>query len=217
MFLAFAGGIVLGALQGGRADSRFDRIASALTTTMATLPDFWLASGVSLVFAHKLRWLPIAGKVDPAMHMLLSPGAQILDVLRHMALPVFSLVVIAGSVVARYQRAALLDIWSEDYVRTALAAGVPWRRRLYHHALRNALLPIITIFGLSLPSLVGGAVFVETVFAWPGIGRLAVEGLLLRDYALVLGVVIVTSALVALGSLLADVLHGVADPRMRNG
>jgi peptide/nickel transport system permease protein len=215
LVLSFAIGITVGALQGARAESRFDRVASAITTTLATLPDFWLATGIVLLFAYTLRLFPVAGMVDPAMHSFLSPVGRAIDVLRHLTLPVLSLVLIIASVVARYQRAALLDTWHDDFLRTARAAGVPWRRRLFRHALRNALLPIVTLLGLSLPSLVGGALFVETVFAWPGMGRVAVEALLLRDYSLVLGAVLVASGLVAVGGVLADVLQAVIDPRVR--
>jgi len=214
--LSFALGIAIGAMQGARAESRFDRVTSAFTITFATLPDFWLASGIVLLFARKLHFFPVAGMVDPSMHQLLSPAGRLVDLLRHMALPVLSLVLIVASVVARYQRAALLDTWHEDFLRTARALGVPRYRCLFRHALRNALLPIVTVFGLSLPSLVGGAVFVETVFAWPGIGRLAVDALVLHDYSLVLGVVLAASAVVAIGSILADLLHALIDPRMRH-
>ena len=215
LVLSFGLGIATGALQGARVESRFDRMASAVTTTFATLPDFWLASGIALLFAYKLRLFPVAGMVDPTMHSLYSPAGRTIDVLRHLALPVFSLVLIVASVVARYQRAAFLDTWHEDFLRTARAAGVPWYRCVFRHALHNALLPIVTLFGLSLPSLVGGALFVETVFAWPGIGRVAVEALALRDYSLVLGVVLAASALVAVGGIFADVLQAVIDPRLR--
>ncbi len=215
LVIAFAAGIAVGAVQGAKADSRFDRITSRVTTTLATLPDFWLATGVSLVFASRLALFPIAGMVDPVMHPLMSSSGKVWDVLKHLTLPVLSLVLIVASIVARYQRSALLDTWQEDYLRTARAAGVSWRRRLYRHALRNALLPIITLLGLALPSLVGGSLFVETVFAWPGIGRLAAEAILLRDFPLVLGVVMAASTLVAAGGVLADVLHAVVDPRLR--
>ncbi|MFN8571861.1 MAG: ABC transporter permease [Gemmatimonadaceae bacterium] len=215
ILVAFAVGIAVGALQGARADSRFDRITSRITTTLATLPDFWLATGISLVLAFKLGLFPIAGMVDPVMHPMMSSSGKVWDVMRHLTLPVFSLALIVASVVARYQRSALMDTWHEDYLRTARAAGVPWRRRLYRHALRNALLPIITLLGLALPSLVGGALFIETVFAWPGIGRLAAEAIPTRDFPLVLGVVMAASVLVALGGILADILHAVIDPRVR--
>ena len=214
--LAFAIGIAIGSLQGARAESRFDRVTSAVTTTLATLPDFWLATGLALLLAYKLGLFPVAGMVDPVMHSLLSPLGRVTDVLRHLTLPVLSLVLIIASVVARYQRAALIDTWHDDFMRTARAAGVSWRRRLFRHALRNALLPIVTLLGLSLPSLVGGALFVERVFAWPGMGKVAVDALALHDYSLVLGVVLVASALVALGGVLADVLQAVIDPRMRH-
>lgn len=217
LVLSFALGIAVGAMQGARAGSRFDRLTSAATTILATLPDFWLATGAMLLFAYTLHWFPVSGIVDPVLHPSMSPLGKAHDLARHLALPVLSLVAIVASVVARYQRGALLDVWHEEYLRTARALGVPPRRRLFHHALRNALLPIVTLLGLALPSLVGGAVFVETVFALPGMGRLAVLAIALRDWPLVLGVVLVTGALVAAGGLLADLLSAALDPRLRRG
>jgi peptide/nickel transport system permease protein len=213
--LSFAAGIAIGALQGASERSRFDRLAGAITTTLATVPEFWLATGVMLVLAYWLRIFPVSGMIDPVMHSMLSPAGRALDVVRHMTLPVLSLTLVLGSVIARYQRGAMIDAWREPFLRTARAAGVPRARLVHRHALRNALLPIITLFGLALPSLVGGAVFVESVYAWPGLGLVAVQGVLTRDYSLVLAVVIVTSALVSAGGILADLLHAFVDPRMR--
>jgi peptide/nickel transport system permease protein len=216
LVLAFALGIAVGAMQGARAGSRFDRVASVVTTTFATLPDFWLGTGIMLLFAYRWGLFPVSGMVDPVMHPMMSPAARAIDVVRHLALPALSLVLIVSSVVARYQRAAMLDVWHEEFLRTAQAAGVPRPRRIFRHALRNALLPIVTLAGLSLPSMVGGALFVETVFAWPGMGRLAVEALTVRDHSLVFGIVLVASALVAIGGILADVVQAIIDPRLRH-
>jgi len=116
---------------------------------------------------------------------------------------------------ARYQRAALLEVVRQDFVRTARAKGLPERRVLLVHALRNALLPLITLFGLTFPFLLTGAVLVETVFAWPGMGRLAVTAILQRDYPVVTAAALIASVMVVLGNLLADALYGVADPRIR--
>jgi peptide/nickel transport system permease protein len=211
---AFAVGIIVGALQGVRVGSRFDRLTSAATTTLATLPDFWLALGVML-FVAPLLGLPMRGMTSPDIYPYLGPAGRAWDILRHLVLPVLSIAIIAGSIVARYQRAAMLDAWREDYVRTARAAGVPRRRLIFRHALRNALLPIVTLLGLALPALVAGAVFVEKVYSWPGMGRTAVDALGMRDYSVVIGVAIVAGAFVAVGGLLADLLYAAIDPRVR--
>ena len=211
----FAIGIGLGALQGVRAGSRFDQITSAITTATATIPDFWLALGAMLLFAMRLRVFPTGGMTTPVEHELMPPLGRVFDTLRHLVLPASCLGVITASVVARYQRASMIDAWREDCVRTARAAGVPRRRLVFRFALRNALLPVVTLLGLALPALTGGAVFVESVFSWPGMGRTAVDALSMRDYPLVLGVAIVASSFVALGGIVADLLYAAVDPRVR--
>ncbi|MGQ0539444.1 MAG: ABC transporter permease, partial [Gemmatimonadaceae bacterium] len=151
----------------------------------------------------------------PVLSRLYSPAERVADVARHLALPGLTLVLIIGAGVARYQRAALLDILPDEFIRTARAKGLSDGRVLFGHALRNALLPTITLIGLAFPALVGGAVFVETVFAWPGMGRVIVDALTARDYPLVVGSLIVGSLFVVAGGLLADVVAAAADPRAR--
>lgn len=138
-----------------------------------------------------------------------------MDIARHLVLPAGTLALVVGAAVARYQRAALLEALPDDYVRTARAKGVRDGGVIYRHALRNALLPTITLFGLAFPALLGGAVFVETVFSWPGMGLLAVNAVAAFDYPLILATTILASAMVVVGGLLADVLYTVADPRLR--
>lgn len=213
--LSFVAGIAIGALQGASERSRFDRVAGAITTTLATVPEFWVATGFMFFLAYRFRIFPTGGMIVSVGHSMLSPVGRALDVVNHMILPVLSLTLVLGSIIARYQRGAMIDAWREPFLRTARAAGVPSGRLVFRHALRNALLPIITLLGLALPSLIGGAVFVEAVFAWPGLGLLAVQGVASRDYSLVLAVVVVTSTLVCAGSILADLLHALVDPRMR--
>ena len=137
-----------------------------------------------------------------------------LDLLRHLALPSLTLALTVAASVSRVQRAQMLGVLHEDYVRTARAKGAPERTVYLRHALRNALGPLITIIGLRLPALVVGAVFVEKIFAWPGMGRTMVDAVLGRDYALVLGGVVVTSALVTVGSAAADICAALVDPRV---
>jgi peptide/nickel transport system permease protein len=145
----------------------------------------------------------------------LSPIGQLGDRLWHLILPATTLVLLTAAIIARYQRAAFLDVATQDFVRTARAKGLRERDVLWRHVLRNALLPVITLLGLALPMLVGGAVFVEQVFAWPGMGRLVVGAINARDHPLVMAAVVLGSVLVTLGSLLADLLYMIADPRLR--
>lgn len=213
----FTLGMVVGVVQAARRGSRFDRIATRASVALAAIPDFWLALLLLLVFALRLRWFPIAGMVDPTMHDYLPAAGKVRDVLHHLVLPATTVALLIAAVVARHQREALLEALPDDYVRSARAKGVPERAVLARHALRNALRPTVTLVGLALPALAGGAVFVEVVFAWPGMGRLAVEALAARDYPLVLGTTMAGSVLVVAGTLLADLLAAAIDPRLRDG
>jgi peptide/nickel transport system permease protein len=213
--LGFALGIGLGTAQGARRGSLFDRVSSALALVVAALPEFWLGTLALLLLAVRWPIFPAAGMTDPVFYYSLGPAGRLLDILRHLALPALTLAVIVGAAISRYQRAALLEVLPEPFMRTARAKGLPWRQAVYRHALRTALLPVITLGGLALPATIGGAVFVEQIFSWPGMGRVVVEAVQSRDYPLVLGCVIVTSVLVSAGALLADVLQRLADPRLR--
>lgn len=216
LVFGFGGGILLGTLQGARAGTWFDRATGGASLVIAAIPDFWLALALLLLFAAHPGGLPPGGMVDPVHHSAMSPVGRAFDVAHHLVLPAGTLALLAAAVVSRYQRAALLGVLPEGYIRTARARGLPRRAVLFRHALRNALLPTITLLGLALPGFVGGAVFVEYVFSWPGIGMLAVDAVTARDYPLALAAVLVASVLVVVGSLLADVLAAVADPRLRH-
>jgi len=213
----FALGMLVGVAQAARPGSRLDRIATRLGVTVAALPDFWLALALMFVFAYRLRWFPVAGMVEESVHDYLSTAGQLRDIAWHLTLPAATMALLVAAVVSRHQRTAILETLPDDFIRTARAKGVGEARIISHHALRNALLPIVTLLGLALPALVGGAVFIEFIFAWPGMGRLAVDALAARDYPLILGVTLVGSALVVLGNLLADLLAAVVDPRLRRG
>jgi peptide/nickel transport system permease protein len=147
----------------------------------------------------------------------LSPGARLADRLRHLALPLATLGLIGIAGAARYVRGAVLDVQGLEYVRTAHAKGLPPVRVLSRHVLRNALMPVITLLGLSLPALFSGTVFVEAIFAWPGMGRALVNAVAARDYPVVMAATAIFGALVIIGNLLADLLYAVADPRLRRG
>lgn len=215
--LGFALGILVGALQALRAGSLLDRLLTRVTVTASAVPDFWLALGLMLVFAVKLRWLPSAGMADDAMFAYLTPLERVRDLAMHLVLPASTLTIVLASIVARQQRAALMETLPDDYVRTARAKGLGERAILLRHALRNALLPTITLLALVLPTLVGGALFVETIFAWPGMGKVAADAIAQRDYPVVLGVTLLASIVVVVTSILADVVYAAADPRIRRG
>jgi peptide/nickel transport system permease protein len=215
LLASFALGIAIGAFQAVRRGSWWDRSASGLLLLFYSIPDFWLALMALLAFAYWLPLFPAGGMVDPVMHDYLSLGGRVRDVAAHLVLPALTLALLSAAGVARYQRAALLDVLPQDYVRTARAKGLAERAVVLKHALRNALLPVITLLGLSLPALVGGTFFVEKVFSWPGMGYIAANAIAARDYDLVTGTVVVGGIMVALGSLLADLLYAAADPRLR--
>jgi peptide/nickel transport system permease protein len=216
LVVAFALGIALGAWQAHRRGSRFDSLASTVSLTLASIPEYLLALVMMTLFAYKLSLFPTGGMSDPVLWRFMTPVQRLTDVARHLVLPAMTLVLIIGAVVSRYQRAALLDVLPDDFIRTAKAKGVAPRRVLFVHALRNALLPTITLIGLSFPALVGGAVFVETVFSWPGMGRTMVDALSAHDYPLIVGSLVVGSLFVVAGSLVADAAALIADPRTRS-
>ena len=208
-------GIGVGSWQVARAGSRADHAVGNASLIVASLPEFWLAAVLLLVFAYRFRVFPAAGVVDLVMHDSLSPAGRVLDRLRHLALPAVTLALLGSASLARYQRAALLDVLPQDFIRTARAKGVADRSVLWRHALRNALVPTIVLLGLSLPTLLGGAVFVEQVFSWPGLGRLAAAAFRARDYQVVIGATIMGAVVVVAGGILTDLLHAVVDPRVR--
>lgn len=211
---SFAVGVALGVMQAVRRGSRFDRVTRALSLVFHSIPSFWLAIVLLMVFAFWLDAFPTGRTADPLAY--LQPfWWQVGDRLAHLALPVVTLVLLTTAGIARHQRAAMLDVLPEDFVRTATAKGVPARQVIARHALRNALLPTITLLGLALPALIGGTVLVEQVFSWHGMGTLLVGAIQSRDYLLLTGCVLVGSGLVVAGSLLADALSAVADPRLR--
>jgi len=214
LFVDFAVGLALGVYQAARA-RRFADIALGNTGLfLNSMPTFWLGLVLMFVFGLWLHWLPIAGPIDPARCPRVDTPYCVVDLLRHLVLPALTLGLVGAAGTARYQRAATLEVIGQDYVRTARAKGLPERRVWLHHILRNALLPFITLVGLAFPFLLTGAVLVEWVFAWPGMGWLSVNAVRSRDYPVVTAAALVASAMVALGNLLADILYVVADPRI---
>jgi peptide/nickel transport system permease protein len=155
--------------------------------------------------------------VDPVLHEYMGFARAVWDRVVHLILPLTTLVLIVTALIARFQRAALLEVMPSDWIRTARAKGVDERDVIGRHALRNALLPMITLAGLAFPALLGGAVFVEKVFSWQGMGLTLISAISARDYPLVIASVVVAAAMVVIGNLLADIAYGFADPRVRVG
>lgn len=218
--LVFLAGIVVGVLQAVRQHSWADRTLSVLALFFYSMPSFWLGLMLMLIFAlkaHQWGWpiaLPPTGMTS-VEYDFLGPGEQILDRIRHLILPVMTLTLVLAAGVARYTRGQMLEVIHQDYIRTARAKGLPAPTVILKHALRNSLLPVITLLGLYLPFLFSGAVFVETIFSWPGMGRVIVDAIFQRDYPLVMATSFIFAAVVVAGNLLADVLYAVADPRIR--
>ena len=212
LFVGVLLGVALGAWQGWRAESAMARWSDRLGIVVVSVPEFVLALLVALLFAVIWRVFPIGG-----MRAEYGPGGigAVLDVLHHLVLPAGTLALVIAAIVARHQRAAMRAVRDAEFVRAARAMGIPERRVALQHALRNALAPVLTVMGVLLASLASGAVLVERIFAWPGMGRTLVDAVLYRDYPLVAGTVLVTSVGVVIATLAADLAVWWADPRAR--
>ncbi|PZW48684.1 peptide/nickel transport system permease protein [Humitalea rosea] len=210
--LAISGGVTLGALAARRVGTWADSVITVIALTFYATPIFWVGLMLVLLFSVVLGWLPSFGmnSVGADLHGI----AAVLDVGRHLILPALTLGLFYVAVYARLTRATMLEVADQDFVKTARAKGVPEGRILRRHVLRNALLPVITLAGIQAGQLIGGSILVETVFAWPGIGRLAFEALLARDYPVLLGVFFCTSAMVVIFNLFTDLLYAMVDPRV---
>ena len=222
LVLTYLFGIAIGAFQAQRRGGAWDWSLTALTTAVQSVPAYVLALGLVLLFAYGAAlWEWPAAFQLPAMGAasigadLLSPGARLGDRLRHLVLPALTLSAIGAAGLARYVRGATIEALGDPSSRTARAKGLADGPVLRRHALRNALVPVITLAGLQLPALFSGVVFVEVIFAWPGMGRVMVQAVLARDYPVVMAATAVFAALVVVGNLLADLGTRVADPRVR--
>lgn len=172
----------------------FDNTFTVLSFAGMSIPTFWVGLMLMLLFAVQLDWLPATG---------------------NLVLPLITMTIGSLAGLTRYQRAAMLEVLNQDFIRTARAKGLPERIVIFKHALRNALIPIVTIMGLSLPDLFGGAFIIETIFAWPGMGRLGVQAIFSRNYPLIMGIVMFSALLIVLGNLFADIGYALVDPRIR--
>lgn len=216
LLASFFVGVGVATVQVSRRGSALDRALDRASLFLASMPDFWLAILMLLALTFWIPLFPIGGAVDPVMHDSLPPMGRFVDSLRHLILPALTLTLLYASGIARFQHAALLDVMPSDFIRTARSKGLGERQILLRHAMRNSLLTLITLVGLSFPALLTGAVFIEKVFSWPGMGLTMVDAIGSRDYPLVIGAVIVGSILVVTGSLIADLLYRWADPRLRS-
>jgi peptide/nickel transport system permease protein len=220
LVLVFVIGILIGVLQAVRQYSLFDSTSSVVSLFFYSMPSFWLALMLMLVFslkAHQWGWpiaLPPTGMMSTEYEWM-AWYEKIWDRISHLILPVGTLALALAAGVARYTRGQMLEVVRQDYIRTARAKGLPERTVVMKHALRNSMLPVITLLGLYLPFLFSGAIFVEMIFAWPGMGRIMVDAIFQRDYPLVMATSFVFAVVVVFGNLLADVLYAVADPRIR--
>ncbi|HMG18734.1 MAG TPA: ABC transporter permease [Gemmatimonadales bacterium] len=215
LLLSYVIGLAVGAVQAARSGSRTDTVLSVISVALFAVPGYWLGLMLVLVFTYWARWLPAFGAAGLDSDYL-SGGAWVVDRLRHLALPLATLTLIGIGGAARFVRGAMLETLSQPFITTARAKGLTPRRVVGHHALRNALTPIVTLLGLSIPALFSGAVFVEAVFAWPGVGRVLVEAVQARDYPVVMAATAVSAVLVVAGNVLADMLAGWVDPRVRS-
>ncbi|HKV73422.1 MAG TPA: ABC transporter permease, partial [Gemmatimonadales bacterium] len=214
LLINFTLGSWLGALQAVRQGSRLDHGLSFLSLTLYAIPSFWLGLTLAWLFGIEWHLLPVAGIHDVTLSAEAGALTRGVDLLRHLILPALTLSAVSIAATMRHQRSAMLEALRLDCVRTARAKGLTERQVLLHHAWRNAVGPMITLFGLWLPILVTGAVFVEAVFGWPGLGSLASEAINNRDYPLIMGATLLAAGLVVLGGLVADLLHGWFDPRV---
>lgn len=220
-------GIGAGTIAAVRRGRWADHLSRVLALFGISMPIFWLGLMLIALFSVKLGWLPVAGRLDarmspePGAHflilgsMLSGNWAQLHSAARHLILPALTMGMYSAGIVARFTRSAMLEVLSQDYVRTARAKGLPERRVIKKHALRNAFLPVLTILGLQFGSFLGGAAVTETVFAWPGLGKLLVDSIALRDYFQVQASVLILGVTYVIVNLLVDVLYVYVDPRIR--
>jgi peptide/nickel transport system permease protein len=208
VLIAILLGVWIGILGAIRRYSAFDYLATIGAMVALSIPTFWFGLVVIYVFSVKLAWIPSG-------NMYTIGNGSLLDFLHHLIAPSLVLALVEVAIWSRYMRASMLDVINQDFIRTARAKGLPERVVLLHHGLRNALIPMITLAGMQLPTLLGGALVTETIFTWPGMGRLFLDSLGYRDYPVVMGILMFSALLVLVGNLLADLLCAVADPRIR--
>jgi peptide/nickel transport system permease protein len=207
--IAHVVGTALGIVSALKQYSALDYVLTVSAFLGVSTPGFFLGLGLIVIFGAKLGWFPTSGVVTP------NAPPSVLDMLHHLALPALtlSLAQLAGTM--RHARTAMLEVIGQDYITTARAKGLGEPEVNWRHAFRNAMLPLLTLFGLSIPDLIGGAAIVETIFAWPGMGSLSVEAAQARDYNMLMAILFVGAVIVLISNLATDLLYGVLDPRIR--
>jgi peptide/nickel transport system permease protein len=210
MMISLAAALIFGVLAARRQYGFFDNTTSFISYFGLAMPVFWFGLMLQLLFAVRLGWLPSAG-------MESAGGGGPWDVARHLVLPAFTIAI--GSIAgwSRYVRSSTIESLGQDYVRTARAKGMDEQRVLRGHVLRNALIPFVTVVGIDVPLYLTGAVLTETVYSWPGMGRLFFDALTVRDYPVLMGILLLGAVLIVLGNLIADIVYGVLDPRISYG
>jgi peptide/nickel transport system permease protein len=215
LFLILIVAVPIGVLSATHQNSFFDKFTTVFVFVGFAVPTFWLALLLMILFGVQLGWLPISGikslGYEPSSLFMI-----ILDRTKHFILPVLLSAFGGLAGFSRYVRSNMLEVIRQDYIKTARAKGLSERTVVYHHALRNALLPVITILGLSVPGLIGGSVIFETIFAIPGMGQLFYWSVMSRDYPVIMGILVIGAFLTLIGNLLADLSYSLADPRIRN-
>ena len=229
MLIASVVGVLTGVVAATRQHSWFDGLSMFVALFGFSMPIFWLGIMLILLFAWYLGWFPISGRLDYTLELTRVTNLYLLDAilsgnwaalgnaLRHLVLPAVTLSSVPLAIIARMTRSSLLEVLRQDYVRTARAKGVAEQRVVSRHALKNAFIPVVTVIGLNVGSLLGGAILTETIFAWPGVGRLVVDSIFARDYPIVQGAVLVIAILFVLINLLVDLSYAYLDPRIRYG
>jgi len=229
MLIASIVGILTGVVAAARQNSWFDAVSMFAALVGFSMPIFWLGIMLILLFAWYLGWVPISGRLDYTIELTRITNFYLLDALltrnwvalgnavRHLILPAVTLSTVPLAIIARMTRSSLLEVLRQDYVRTARAKGLAERIVVMRHALKNAFIPVVTVIGLNVGSLLGGAILTETIFAWPGMGRLVVDAIFARDYPVVQGTVLVIALLFVVVNLLVDLSYAYLDPRIRYG
>ncbi len=214
LVLIFIIALPAGIISAVKHNSFLDKVLAVGVFMGYSVPTFVVALLLMDLFGVRLDWLPVSGMVS-VNHEFLSTGRRILDIAAHLVLPVIASAIGGLAFMSRYMRSSMLEVIRKDYIKAARARGICENRVVFVHALKNALIPLITITGLLIPSLIGGSVVFETIFSWPGMGRLAYNAIMSRDYPVIMGVGVIMAVLTLMGNLLADIGYAAADPRIR--
>ena len=207
-------GTTLGIISSIKQYSLTDNVTTVVSFFLYSMPSFWLSLMLILIFSKGLLWFPSSHMTSIGYESMSLLG-KVWDRLLHLLLPAFGLGIAYAAGVGRYMRTSMLEVIRQDFIRTARAKGISERKVIFKHCMRNALIPIVTLFGLYLPFLFSGSVLVETIFSWPGMGRLIVSSIFQRDFPVVLGTSFFFAVMVIAGNLVSDILYAVVDPRIK--